>query len=205
MLSPAHHRHHLNITTIITDPSLSPWQGSRASVRGCTQQRPPAPREDPLVPRLTHAHTHAPRQSQHGCCILTPDPSRASLLDCNRVRHRTVWNATPLERPCSSGLGPLVNGDTRSPRLCGLRIISSGLAEGPVRSSAKGGDGHRASDSPSGPGDAASTAAVLGGHFPLATLPPREQFLGEGERPRYRRQQGGSVVQHPHRPGNPSL
>lgn len=51
-----HHHHHL------TTPN--PWQGSRASVRGRTRQRPPAPREDPLVPRLTRAHTHKAKSTR---------------------------------------------------------------------------------------------------------------------------------------------
>lgn len=55
------------------------------------------------------------------------------------------------------------------------------------------------------PGMLPAPPPCWGGHFPLATPPPREQFRGEGGRPRYRWRQGGYVVRHPHRPGNPSL
>lgn len=98
-LNPDGSQHNLAAVQPCPPPASTAFKHHHPSARGKGPGHPSAgvpgrdllhPEETPLFP-VSHTHTtHAPRQSQHGCRILTPDPSRASLLDCNRVRHRTV-------------------------------------------------------------------------------------------------------------------
>lgn len=107
---------------------------------------------------------------------------------------------------CSSGGGPLVNGDAQVPPTlwsedhsppAWLKALSVPLRKVVMATEHP--------TPPPVPGMLPAPPPCWGGHFPLATPPPREQFRGEGGRPRYRWRQGGYVVRHPHRPGNPSL